>query len=90
MEDAVNTMNVILKVTSYGREFLPIVAQFNGYAHGVIVIDDRGKTHHIFFDETDIYKGEFQEGKYYRMTSELVRALRKEYKDGIQRTGKNQ
>lgn len=83
MEDEVEIMDVILKVTSYGKEFLPIVAHFDGYAYGVIVIDDRGKTRHIFFDETTVYTGEFQEGKYYRMTSALVRALRKEYKDGI-------
>lgn len=74
-------MDVILKVTSYGKEFLPIVGKFNGFGFGVVVIDDRGKTRHLFQDEIENYSGQFVEGKYYRITYQVIRALRKEYEE---------
>lgn len=83
-------MDVILKVTSFGKEFLPIVGDFAGFGFGVVVIDDRGKTQHLFQDEIENYSGQFAEGKYYRITNQVISALRKEYKNGLQRTGKNQ
>lgn len=71
-------MDVILKVTSYGKEFLPIVGNFTGFGFGVVVIDSRGKTLHLFQDEIENYSGQFVEGKYYQITNQVVRALRKE------------
>ncbi|MBR2587530.1 hypothetical protein IKE71_04145 [Candidatus Saccharibacteria bacterium] len=75
-----DVMDVILKVTSYGKEFLPIVGKFAGFGFGYVVIDDRGKTQHLFQDEIDSFCGEFVEGEYYMITRGVVEALREEYK----------